>query len=204
MIGDRHAHVEISEPAFALGVDEILDVRMIATKHGHLCPAARTSGFDGLARLVENLHVRQRAARAAISAFHPCTLGANAGEVVTDAAAAPHRFRGLVEGVVDANISADTRNAVADRLHEAIDQGGLEIRSGGCVDAAARDEPVHLRAIESPRPSFTRVRSFDQRERVRYPAPDIVDVCVSGFRILLQEDILRDRLRRQGCCNEHC
>ena len=110
----------------------------------------------------------------------------------------------MVKGIVDANVPVDARNAVADRLDEAIDQGGLEIRSGGCVDAAARDEPVHLGTIESPRPSLTRVRSFDQRERVRYPAPDIVDVCVSGFRILLQKDILGDRLRQQGCCNERC
>ena len=204
MIGDRHAHVEISEPAFALGVDEILDVRMIATKHGHLCPAARTSGFDGLARLVENLHVRQRAARAAVRTFHPCTPGPNAGEVVAHPTTAPHRFRGLVKGVVDANFSVDTRNAVTDRLDEAVDQGGLEVRSGGGIDAPAGDEAVHLGAIEGLRPLFARVRCFDERERVGHPTPDIFDAGLPCFRILLQEDILGDRLRRQGCSDECC
>ncbi len=194
----------LASPAFALGVDEILDVRMIATKHGHLCPAARTSGFDGLARLVENLHVRQRAARAAVRTFHPRTLGSNAGEVVAHPTTAPHRFRGLVEGVVDANLSVGAGDAVTDRLDETVDQGGLEVRSGSGIDAAAGDKAVYLGAIEGLRPLFARVRLLDQRERVGDTTPDIVDAGLPGFRIFLEEDILRDRLRWQGCGDERC
>src|SRR5207244_11299629 len=160
-IGDRHAHVEVTEPTFALGVDEFLHIRMVAAKHGHLCATACAGGFNGLARLIEDLHVRQRAAGAALRTFHPRTLGSNAREVVADSPTAPHRFRGLIEGIIDANLSVDARNTVTDRLYEAVDQGGLEVRSGGGIDAAARDEALHLRTIEGMRPLFARVRLLD-------------------------------------------
>src|SRR4029450_5742427 len=111
---------------------------------------------------------------------------------------------GLVKGIVDANLSVDTRNAVADRLYEAVDQSGLEVRSGGGIDASAGNEAVHLGAIEGLRPLFARIRSFDQRERVGYPAPDILDAGLPGSRILLEKDILGDRLRRQRCCDPGC
>src|SRR5271157_1472476 len=95
---------------------------------------------------------------------------ADAGEVVAHAAATAHGFRSLVEGRVDADLVAVVRDAVADRLHEAVDQGGLELGPGRGIDATAEYEPVHLGAIEDLLPACLLLRLFDRSERARHAA----------------------------------
>ena len=64
-IGDADRDVEVGQVAVVLGVDEVLDVRMVAAQHAHLGAAAAAGGFDGLAGTVEHAHVGDRAARRA-------------------------------------------------------------------------------------------------------------------------------------------
>src|SRR5581483_1761162 len=69
-VGYRHAYVEILEIAAVLGMNEILDVGMIAAQNAHLRAAPRAGGFDRLAALIEYAHIRHGPARAALRAAH--------------------------------------------------------------------------------------------------------------------------------------
>jgi hypothetical protein len=63
-IGDADRDVEVGEVALVLGVDEVLDVRVVAAQHAHLRAAARARRFHRLAGAVEDAHVGHRAAGA--------------------------------------------------------------------------------------------------------------------------------------------
>ena len=60
-IGQADGNVEVGEITPVLGVDELLDVRVVAAKHPHLRAAARAGGFHGFAGAIEHPHVRHRA-----------------------------------------------------------------------------------------------------------------------------------------------
>ena len=60
-VGHADRDVEIGQVAMVLGVNEILDIRMVAAQHAHLGAAAGAGGFDGLAGAVEDAHVGDRA-----------------------------------------------------------------------------------------------------------------------------------------------
>jgi hypothetical protein len=68
VVGDRHAHVEVAQVALVLGVDEVLDVGMIAAQYSHLRSAPRARRLHRLATAVEHAHVRHRATGAVIRA----------------------------------------------------------------------------------------------------------------------------------------
>jgi hypothetical protein len=70
VVGDADRDVEVREVALVLGVDEVLDVRVVAAQHAHLRAAARAGRLDRLAGAVEHAHVRDRAARARARALH--------------------------------------------------------------------------------------------------------------------------------------
>ena len=193
--GDRE--IEVAQVAVILGVNERLHVGMIAAQHAHLRPAARAGRLDGLARLVEHPHVGKRPAGAAVGAPDVRALRPDAREVIAHAAAAPHGLGGLVERRIDADFVAVVGDAVADRLHEAVDQRGLELGAGGGIDAAAENESVHLRAVEGFLPRRALLRPFDRGERTRHSAPYFIDGTLVAFRILFEEDLLGDGLRRQ-------
>src|SRR5207244_5555177 len=108
--GDRE--IEVAQGAAILGVNERLHVRVIATEHGHLRPAPGSRRLDGFARLVEHTHVGEWPAGAAVGAPDVRSLRPDAGEVVADAAAPPHRLRSLVERRIDADLIALVRDAV--------------------------------------------------------------------------------------------
>ena len=63
-VGNADRNVEIGQVAMILGVDEVLDIRMVAAQHAHLGATPGAGRFDGLARAVEDAHVRHRAGRA--------------------------------------------------------------------------------------------------------------------------------------------
>src|SRR6185437_5135620 len=93
-------------------------------------------------------HVRDRSARAAVGAANVRSTRTNTREVVADAAAAAHRLRRLLQRDVDADAAGVAGNAVADRLHEAVDERRLEVGARCGIDAAAEDEAVLLCAVE--------------------------------------------------------
>ena len=58
-VGDADRDVEVGQVAVVLGVDEVLDVRVVAAQDAHLGAAAGAGGFDRLAGAVEDAHVRE-------------------------------------------------------------------------------------------------------------------------------------------------
>ena len=78
--------------------------------------------FDGFAGAVKNAHVGNRAGSTRLGALDVGALRTNAGEVITDAAAATHGFGGLGQRSVDARLAiGGFDDGVADRLHETVD-----------------------------------------------------------------------------------
>ncbi|TMQ76701.1 hypothetical protein ACCUM_3988 [Candidatus Accumulibacter phosphatis] len=149
-VGDGDRDVEVGEVAMVLGVDEDLDIRMVAAQHPHLRSTAGAGGFDGLARAVENAHIGYRTGGTRLRALDQRADRADRREVVTDATTPPHGFGGFGQGTVDAGLAIDDfDHRIADRLHEAVDQGRRERRAGGRVDASGRHEAVLLRPQEA-------------------------------------------------------
>ena len=94
-VGDAHRDVEVGEIARVLGVDEFLDVRVIAAQHPHLRAAPRARRLHRLAGAVEDAHVGHRPARPRARAFYFRAFRPDGGEVVAHAAAAAHGLRGF-------------------------------------------------------------------------------------------------------------
>ena len=203
-VGDAHGDVEVGEVALVLGVDEALDVRVVAAQHAHLRAAARSRGLDRLARLVEDAHVGDRAARARVGALDPRALGADGGEVVAHAAAAAHRLGRFRERGVDAGPAVDDLgDGVAHGLHEAVDEGGGEAGAGGGVDAARGDEAVFLRLEELRLPEGAAVLVLVAGQGLGHPGPHFADRAFAVLGVLLDEDFGADFLGGQpgnvGC-----
>src|SRR5262245_7548432 len=73
-VGHCDADIEIAQLAAVLGVDEILDIGMVAAQDAHLGTAARACGFHRLTALVEHAHVGDGSACAAVGPAHQCAL----------------------------------------------------------------------------------------------------------------------------------
>ena len=197
-IGHRNREIEVAQVAAILGVNERFDVGMITAQHPHLRSAAGTRRLDGFAGLVEHAHVGERPAGTAVGAPDVCALRPDAREVIPHAAAAPHGLGGLVERGVDADLVAVVGDAVAYRLHKAVDQGGLELGAGGGIDATAENEPVVLGAVEGFLPRRALLRPFDRRQRTRHPAPNVIDGALVALGILFEKNLLGDCLGREA------
>src|SRR5690606_20357089 len=113
-------------------------------------------------------------------------------------AAATHGLGGLGQRVVDADLAVLATDAVVDRLDEAVDQGGDEIGPRGRVDPPAGDEAGGQRLAEFVRPAGAGRNRLGRRQRARDPLADFVDAAFAGFRVFLEQDIGRDRLRRKA------
>ncbi len=104
-IGHADRDVEIFQVALVLGMDEALDVGMVAAQHTHLRTAPRAGRFHGLAGAVEHAHVGDRPARTGIGALDLGALGADGRKIVADTAAAPHGFGGLLQRIIDTGLA---------------------------------------------------------------------------------------------------
>ena len=194
-VGDADRDVEVGEVALVLGVDEILDVGVVAAQHAHLRAAARAGRFDGFTGAVEDAHVRHRPAGARLRALHLGALGPDRGEIVAHAAAAAHGLRGLREGRIDAGLAVhDLRNRVAHRLHEAVDQGRLQRDAGRRIDAPGRNEAVRQRLGEALFPLRPVALDFDLRQRARHAAAHLFDRCFTALGVLLDQRLAADLL----------
>ena len=198
-VGHADRDVKVGEVAPVLGVDEFLDVGMIAAQHAHLRAAARPGRFHRLARAVEHAHIRHGAARARARAPHLCALGADRGEVVADPAAAAHGLGGFLQGGVDAGLAVhDLRDRVAHRLHEAVDERGLHRNAGGGVDAAGGDEAGLHRLVEARLPVGTLVLALGRGEGARHASPHVPDRLLLILGVFLEQRFAADHLLGNG------
>ena len=198
-VGHADRDVEVAQVAFVLGADEFLDVGVIATQYAHLCAASRSGGFHGLAGTVKHAHIRDRAAGARIGAPDMRTFRADGREVVTDAAAAPHGFGGLLQGVVDARLAVGVAgDGIAYRLHEAVDERRLNLQTGGRVDAPGRHEAVLLRFKKCLFPLGALLRFLGLRQAACYAAAHVLHGFFVGFCVFLQQNFGADLLCHDG------
>ena len=144
---------------------------MVAAQHAHLRAAAGARALDRGAGLVEDVHVADRPRRRAVGAVHPRAARPDRGEVVADAAAAPHRLGRLAQRDVDAGLAVDRlRDRITHGLHEAVDQRHVaQPRPGGGADPPAGDEP-RLQRLEEQRLPDLRL-GLDLGQRPRDPSP---------------------------------
>ena len=197
-IGDADRDVEIGQVAVVLGVDEDLDVRMVAAQHAHLGAAPGAGRFDGLARAVEDAHVGDGARGARLRALDQRAHRTDRREVVADAAAAAHGLGGLRERGVDAGLAVDDfDDRIADRLHEAVDQRRREVGAGGGVDTAGRNEAVFLRPEEFRFPVRALLFFLVGGERVRDAAAHVMHGGFLALGVLFDQHLGRDFLLGQ-------
>ncbi len=188
-IRDADGDVEVGEVALVLGVDEHLDVRMVAAQHAHLGAAARAGGFHRLAGAVEDAHVGHRPRSARMRALDEGTDRTDRGEVVADAAAAAHGLGRLRQGGVDAGtVVDDLGDGIAHRLHEAVDQRGLQVGAGGGIDAAGRHEAVLLRFEEELFPMGAFVFGLDLGQGTCHAGAHVMHILFVAFGVFLEQD----------------
>jgi len=121
---------------------------------------------------------------------------APSGRIAEKSAAAPHGFRRLLQRVVNARLAiADTGNRIAYRLHEAVDQGRLDLQSGCRIDAAGRHETIPLGAKKGLFPLGALLRFLGLRQAARHAVAHILDGGLAGFRVFLQQYFGADFLR---------
>ncbi|MNT15535.1 hypothetical protein D3C72_1505930 [compost metagenome] len=202
-VGDADRDIEIAELALVLGVDKALDIRMVAAQHAHLRAAARAGGFHGGARCVEHLHERHRPRGARMRGPHQRAGRSDRREVIAHAAAAAHGFGGLRHRRVDAGAAfARLRHRIAHRLHEAVDQRGLDAGARRRVDASGRHEAVFLRPQEARAPGLALVLGFGLGQRARHALPDIGNAALFALGVFFDQDFGGDFLRRHGTAND--
>jgi len=197
-VGDGDRNVEVGQVAVVLGVDEDFDVRVVAAQYAHLRAAPRTGGFDRLARAVEDAHVGDRAGGARLRALDDRAHRSDRREVVADAAAAAHRFGGLGERAVYARLAVDDLDdGIADRLHEAVDQGRRERRAGRRVDAAGGNEAVFLRPQEARFPLAALLLFLVGGERAGDAPAHVMHRGFVALGVLFDQHLARDFLFRE-------
>ena len=196
-VGHRHRKVEVGEPAVVLGMDERLDVRMVAPQDAHLGAATGPRGLHGGAALIEHPHVGQGSAGAAVRAFDVGALRTDVREIVADAATAAHGFGGLVQRHIDADAVLVAGDAVAHGLDEAVQEGGLEVRTRSGVDPPTENEAVLLGLQERLLPLRALRGRLDRGQRARDAAAHRVDVLLVPLGVFLEEDLHGDQLRVQ-------
>ena len=208
--------VEVGQVALVFGMDEQLDIRMIATHDTHLGTTACTGRFHGFARAVEHAHVRDRARSARVGTLNAGTLRANRREVVPDATTTTHGFGRFGQCGVDARATIDGfDDRITDRLHEAVDQRRLQVGTGSRVDTASRHEAVFLCPQELAFPLGTVLFIFDLGQGAGHTGAHFGDGLLVTLGVFLNEHFGADFLWGQGgacagscllgiCLSRHC
>ncbi len=182
--GDQAGQVELAQTAgFALGLDEVGDVRMRDVEGRHLCATAATGGRHGEAHLVVDIHEGQRAAGVGAGAGDEGALGTQRGEFVTDAATGFQGQAGFM------HFFQDAVHAVFNRAgYGAVDRGGGGLvfqRAGVGGDAAGGNGAAAQGPDEFLVPQFAFFfRVFGIGQCARHATVGVVHVRVQTFTLL--------------------
>ena len=172
-VAHQHRQVEHAQLArFALGVDEGLDVRVVARQRRHHGAAAVAGAHDRAAHGVPHPHERDRPRRIGADALHARALRAKGRKIDADAAALLHGQRRIPEAV------EDSRHVVGEPAHhEAVEQRDAVVGAGAGKDSPGGQETV---VVERRRERFLPARRLGlrRRQRPRHAAPAIVDGAV--------------------------
>ena len=135
-VGDQDREVEPAQPRrVALGIDEGLDIRMVAAQRAHHGAAPGAGAHDGPAHGVPDVHEAERARGIGPDPGDQRALGPEGREVVTDPAAALQGQRRLLQ------VLEDPRHVVGHLAHdEAVEQRHPAIGPGAGQDAPGRDD----------------------------------------------------------------
>jgi len=198
-VGDGDRDIEVGQlPGAILGVDEVLDVRVITAQHAHLRAAPAAGRFDSFARAIEYPHVGNGARRVRGGALDPRAPGPDAREVIADAATPAHCLGRFAQRDVDAGLAVRIGfgDGIADRLHEAVDQRGLNVGAGCRHDAAGRDESALQGIAEARFPGIG-----VGLHRGQCPGDTGMNVSHRGFTrlgVFFSENVFRNRLGWHG------
>ena len=199
----RHADRDVEvvpAPRLALGRDEFQHVRVVDAQHAHLRAAPRTRALDRGAGMVEHVHV---AARTRGQRSHGLDLGAawpDVRKVIADAAAPAHRLGGFAQRFVDARVArvVEALDAVAHRLHEAVDERGLDVGPGRAHDAARADRAGAQVLQKQGLVAGPLCLGFDRRQGSRDTQENILGRAFVALQVLLAQHILADGLGLDG------
>ena len=192
-----HGHVEVVPAAGrALGGDELVHIGVVDAQHAHLGAAPRAGAFHRRARLVKHVHVAARAGGHRRGGLDLGAARADARKVVAHAAAAPHGLGGLAQGLVNAGVAAiiDALNAVADRLHEAVDQRGLDGRARSAHDAA-RANRAGVQVFEEQRLVLLALGfRLDRSQGPRHAPVHVLQAGFARLQVFFPQHVVADGL----------
>ena len=184
-IGDQHRQVEHPQARRVfLGLDERLNIGVVAAHGGHHGPPARACRHDGAAHRVPDIHKGQGARSIRRHTLHLGPARADGGEVIADAAALLHGQRGLFQPVENA------AHAVRDGAHDkAVEQRHIPPRASARRDATCGQEfEPRKRAIK---PLFPDLRlCLDLGQSAGDAAPAVLHRAVNRGAIRLFEAVL--------------
>jgi hypothetical protein len=206
------SEVELAQAAvFALGADEVLDVRVGDFEGAHLRAAAATGRAHGEAHLVVDIHEGHRAAGVRAGTGDERAARAQRAEFVADAAA---RLQGQA-GLVD--LLQDPVHRVGDGAgHGAVDRAGRRLvflRAGIAGDAAGGNGPAAQRPGEALHPVLLQLGGgLGFGQGLGHALVGAVDVGIQRHALLgleavfLVPDVQRGRLHRDVllCVRGHC
>ena len=135
-VAHQHREVEHPQPAgLVLGLDEGLDVGMIAAHGRHHGATPRARAHDGAAHGIPNIHEGKWSRGIGADAFHRRPLGPQRREIVADTAALLHGQRRFLE------VLEDAAHVIGDGAHdETIEKRDVPGGAGAGDDAPGRQE----------------------------------------------------------------
>ena len=141
--GDRYIEI-IPTPRRTLGAYELQHIRVVDAQHAHLRAPAGACALYGGAGVVKHVDVAARPRGDGGRPFDLRTARADARKVVAHATASAHGFGRFTQGFVNARVAVFVHalNAVAYRLHKAIDQRGVRARARCTHDAPGANRAV--------------------------------------------------------------
>jgi hypothetical protein len=166
-----------------------------------ICAPRRAPGaLHRGAGLVEHVDVAARPGRHGRGGLDLGAARADAGEVIAHAAAAAHGFSRLAQGFIDARIApvVHALDAVAHRLHEAVDQGGLDVGACRAHDATGADG-AGMQVVQEQGLVFRPIGfSLHRGQRTGDAPVNVLKAAFAGLEVLFLQHVVADGLGRGG------
>ena len=203
--GIAHAHRDVEvvpAPGRALGGDELEHIGVVDAQHAHLRATARARAFNGRAALVKHVDVAARAAGDGMRALDFSALGADAAKVVTHTAAPTHGFGRLAQCLVNTRVAfaIHALNGIAHRLHEAVDEGSLNVGAACAHDAPRANGPCAQIGKKFLLPLGSQLGLFGAGQRAGNALVKLLDIGLARLQIFFAQHIAADGLHvRSGC-----